>query len=68
MFLYHIIVFTVPVIIRYPYQLLDVISTSMFVTICIGGVAKGVKGVLESFIQCIRYSAIFCMDVFLKLQ
>ena len=38
---------------------------SMFVTICIGGVAKGVKGVLESFIQCIRYSAIFCMGVFL---
>ena len=27
----------------------------MLVTICIGGVAKGVKGVLEYFIQCIRY-------------
>ena len=32
------------------------------------GVAKGVKGVLESFIQCIRYSAVFCMGVFLILQ
>ena len=68
MFLYHIIVFTVPRIIRYPYQLIDVNSTSMTVTICIGGVAKGVKGVLEPFIQCIRYSAIFCMGVFLLLQ
>ena len=48
---YHIIVFTVPGIIRYPYQQIDITSTSMLVTICIGGVAKGVKGVLESFIQ-----------------
>ena len=68
MFLYHIIVFTVPRIIRYPYQLIDVNSTSMPVTICIGGFAKSVKGVLESFIQRIRYSAIFCMGVFLILQ
>ena len=68
MFLYHIIVLTVPGIIRYPYQLIDVNSTSMLVTICIGGVANGVKGVLEPFIQCIRYSAIFCMGVFLILQ
>ena len=65
MFLYHIIVFTVPgKKIRYPYQLIDVNSTSMLVTICIGGIAKSVKGVLESFIQCIRYSAIFCMVYF----
>ena len=71
MFLYHIIVFPVPGIIRYPYQLIDVnstVSTSMLVTICIGGIAKGVKGVLEPFIQCIRYSAIFCIGVFLILQ
>ena len=68
MFLYHIIVFTVFGIIRYPYQLIDVSCTSMLVTICIGGVAKGVKGVVEYFIQCIRNSAIFCMTVFLILQ
>ena len=68
MFPYHIIVFTVPGIIRYPFQLIDVNSTSMLVTICIGGVVKGVKGVLVSFIQCIRYSAILCMGVFLILQ
>ena len=68
MFLYHIIVFAVPGIIRYQYQLIDANNTSMLVTICIGGVAKGVKGVLESFIQCIRYSAIFYMDEFLILQ
>ena len=68
MFLYHIIVFTVPRIIRYLYQLIDVNSISMIVTLCIGGVVKGVKGVLEPFIQCIRYSAIFCMGVFLILQ
>ena len=54
MFLYHIIKSTVSGIIRYPYQLIDV--------------AKGVKGMLESFIQCIRCSAIFCMGVFLILQ
>ena len=40
----------------------------MFVTICIGGVANGIEGVLEPFIQCIRYSAIFCMGFFLILQ
>ena len=68
MFLYHIIVFTVLGIIRYPYQPTDINSTSMLVTICIGGVAKGVKGVLEYFMKCIRYSAIFCMGVFLILQ
>ena len=68
MFLYNIIVFTVPRIIRYPYQLIYVNSTSMIVTICIGGVEKGVNGVLEPFIQCIRYSAILCMGVFLILQ
>ena len=58
MFLYHIIVFTVPGIIRYPYQLIDANSTSMLVTICIGGVAKGVKGVLElsySVLDTVRY-------------
>ena len=64
MFLYHIIVFTVPGIIRYPNQLIDINSTSLLVTFCIGGVAKCVKGVLEYFIQCIRYSAIFCMGVY----
>ena len=68
MFLCHIIVFTVPGIIRYPYQLINVNSTSPLVTICIGGVAKGVKGVLESFLQCIRYIAVFFMGVFLILQ
>ena len=68
LFLCHIILFTVHGIIRYPYQLFDVNSTSMLVTICIGGNAKGVKGVLESFIQCIRYSVIFCMGVFLILR
>ena len=68
MFLYHIIVITVPGIIRISYQLIDVNSTSMLVTISIGGVAIAVKGVLESFIQYIRYSAIFCMGVFLILQ
>ena len=60
--------FTVRGIIRYLYQLIEVNSTSMLVTICMGGVAKGVKGVLEPFIQCIRYSAIFCMGLFLILQ
>ena len=40
----------------------------MLVISCIGGVAKGVIGVLEYFIQCIRYSAIFCMGVILILQ
>ena len=59
--------FTVRGIIRYLYQLIDVNSTSMLVTICIGGVVKGVKGVLEPFIQCIRYSAIFCVGLFLIL-
>ena len=44
------------------------VSAPVLVTICIGGVAKVVKGVLESFIQCNRYSAIFCMGVFLILQ
>ena len=68
MFLYHIKVFTVPRIIRYPYTLIDVNNTSIIVTICIGGVAKGVNGVLEPFIQCIRYSAIFCLSIFLILQ
>ena len=29
---------------------------------------KGIEGVLEPFIQCIRYSAIFCMGFFLILQ
>ena len=57
--LYHIIAFTVPGIIGYLYQLIYVNSISMLVTICTRGVLKGVKGVLESFIQCIRYSAIF---------
>ena len=50
------------------YQQIDVNSSLTFVTICIGGVAKGVKGVLESFLQCIRCSAIFCMGFFLILQ
>ena len=68
MFLYHIIVFTVPGIIRYLYQLIDINNTSMLVTICFGVVAKGVKGVLGYFIQCIRYSAIFCTGVFLILM
>ena len=68
MFLYHIIVFTVPGIIRYPNQLIDINITSMLVTYCIGGIVKGVKGVLEYFLHCIRYSAIFCMGVFLILQ
>ena len=64
-FLYHIIGFSVPGIIGYIYQQIDVNSTSMFVTICIGGVANGIEGVWEPFIQCIRYSAIFCMGFFL---
>ena len=58
MFLYHIIVFTVPGIIRYPCQLIDVNSTSMFVTICIGGVAKGVKqcrSLSYSVLDTVRY-------------
>ena len=59
-FLYHIIVFTVPGIIRYPYQQIDVNSMSTFVTICVGSIASGVKGVLES-IQFLRCSVIFCM-------
>ena len=67
-FLYHIIVFTVPGIIGCIYQQIDVNNTSMFVTICIGCVVNGVEGVLEPFIQCIRYSAIFCMGFFLILQ
>ena len=67
-FLYHIIGFSVPGIIGYIYQQIDVNSTSMFITICIGGVANGIEGVLEPFIQCIRYSAIFCMGFFLILQ
>ena len=69
-FLYHIIVFTVPGIIGYIYiyQQIDVNSTLTFVTICIGGLANGVEGVLEPFIQCIRCSAIFCMGFSLILQ
>ena len=57
--------FTVPRIIRYIYQQMDVNSTLTFVTICIRGVANGVEGVLEPFIQCIRCSAILCMGFFL---
>ena len=57
--------FTVPGIIGYIYQQIDVNNTLTFVTmICIGGVANGVEGVLEPFIQCIRCSAIFCMFFF----
>ena len=52
----------------YIYQQIDVNSTLTFVTICIGGVANGVEGVLEPFIQCIRCSAIFCMGFSLILQ
>ena len=51
----------VPGIIGYPYQQIDVNSMSTFVTICVSGVANGVKGVLESFIQCLICSAKFCM-------
>ena len=60
-FLYHIIVFTAPGIIGCIYQQIDVNSISMFITICVGGVTNGVEGVLEPFVQCIRYSAIFWM-------
>ena len=60
--------FTVPGLIGYIYQQTDVNNTLTFVTICIGGVANCVEGVLEPFIQCIRCSAIFCMGFFLILQ
>ena len=60
--------FTVPDINGYIYQQIDVNSTLTFVTICIGGVANGVEGVLEPFIQSMRYSAIFCMGFFLILH
>ena len=64
----HITMFTVPGISEYPYQQIAVNSASMFVTVCLGDVANGVTVVLESCIQCLRYSAIFCMGFFLILQ
>ena len=53
--------FTVHSISGYQYQQIAVYSTSMFVIVCLGDVANGVTGVSESCIQCLRYSAIFCM-------
>ena len=65
---YHIIMLTVPGISGYPYQQIAVKSTSMFVSVYLGDVANGDTGVLEACIQCLKYSAIFCMGVFLILQ
>ena len=67
-FLYHIIMFTVPGISGYLNQQIAVNITSMFDTICLGDVANGVIRVLESCIQCLRYSAKFCIGFFLILQ
>ena len=60
--------FIVPGISGYPYQQIAVNSTSRFVTVCLGDIANGVTRVFESCIQCLRYSAIFCMGFFLILQ
>ena len=66
--LYHIIMPTVPDISGYLYQKIAVNSTSMVVSVCLGDVANCVTGVLEACIQCLRYSAIYCMGFFLILQ
>ena len=59
---------TVPEITEYLYQQFHANSTCMFDAVFLCCVTNRVKGVLVSFIPCLRYSGIYCMGLLLILH